>query len=36
MKYTTSLFESPSARPPEAGLIPAGDRLPYPADEGLS
>jgi len=28
--------ESPSARPPEAGLIPSGDRLRYTADEGLS
>ena len=27
---------SPSARPPEAGLIPVGDRLPYSADEGSS
>ena len=26
---------SPSARPPEAGLIPSGDRLRYAADEGL-
>ena len=26
---------SPSARPPEAGLVPSGDRPPYPAGEGL-
>ena len=25
---------SPSARPPEAGLVPSGDRQPYPAGEG--
>jgi acetyl-CoA acetyltransferase len=27
--------QSPSARPPEAGLIPSGDRPRYAADEGL-
>jgi hypothetical protein len=27
---------SPSARPPEAGRIPSGDRMSYPASEGWS
>ena len=26
----------PSARPPEAGRVPSGDRLAYPTDEGLT
>jgi hypothetical protein len=27
-------MKSPSARPPEAGLIPSGDRLAYSTGEG--
>jgi hypothetical protein len=29
-------MKRPSARPPEAGRIPSGDRLRYSADEGLT
>lgn len=30
-----SRSQSPRARPPEAGLIPSGDRPGYSTDEGL-